>query len=56
MSLESAGVVEPDIASVDRPALAVPLGPSWDIEVKDYLSHDRVEYYVRHFTGSGRPT
>jgi membrane-bound lytic murein transglycosylase D len=56
MSLESAGVIEPDIASVDRPALAVPLGPSWDIEVKDYLSHDRVEYYVRHFTGSGRPT
>src|SRR5687767_1724145 len=56
MSLESAGVVEPDIVSVDRPALAVPLGASWDIEVKDYLSHDRVEYYVRHFTGRGRPT
>ena len=56
MSLESAGVVEPDIVTVDRPALAVPLGAAWDIEVKDYLSHDRVEFYVRHFTGRGRPT
>ena len=56
MSLESAGVVEADIVTVDRPALAVPLGASWDIEVKEYLSHDRVEFYVRHFTGRGRPT
>lgn len=28
---------------------------SWDIEVKEYLSHDRVDFYVRRFTGSARP-
>jgi membrane-bound lytic murein transglycosylase D len=56
MALESAGVVEADIVTVDRPALSVPVEASWDIEVKEYLSHDRVEYYVRRFTGSSRPT
>ena len=56
MALESAGVVEADIVSVDRPALSVPVEASWDIEVKDYLSHDRVEFYVRRFTGSSRNT
>jgi membrane-bound lytic murein transglycosylase D len=56
MALESAGVVEPDIVTVDRPALAVPVEASWDIEVRDYLSHDRVEYYVRRFTGPSRST
>jgi membrane-bound lytic murein transglycosylase D len=56
MALESAGVVEADIVSVDRPALSVPVEASWDIEVKEYLSHDRVEYYVRRFTGSSRST
>ena len=56
MALESAGVVEADIVTVDRPALSVPVEASWDIEVKEYLSHDRVEFYVRHFTGRGRPT
>jgi membrane-bound lytic murein transglycosylase D len=29
---------------------------SWDIEVKPYLSHDRVDFYVRRFTGPARPT
>ena len=56
MALESAGVVEPDIVAVDRPALAVPVEASWDIEVREYLSHDRVEYYVRRFTGPSRGT
>ena len=56
MALESAGVVEPDIVTVDRPALAVPVEASWDIEVRDYLSHDRVEYYIRRFTGPSRST
>lgn len=56
MALESAGVVEADIVTVDRPALAVPIEASWDIEVKEYLSHDRVEYYVRRFTGPARST
>ena len=35
---------------------AAPSEASWDIEVKDYLSHDRVDFYVRRFTGSARPT
>ena len=56
MALESAGVVEADIVTVDRPALSVPVEATWDIEVKEYLSHDRVEFYVRRFTGSARPT
>lgn len=56
MALESAGVVEADIVTVDRPALAVPVEASWDIEVREYLSHDRVEYYVRRFTGPSRST
>jgi membrane-bound lytic murein transglycosylase D len=56
MALESAGVVEADIVSVDRPALSLPVEATWDIEVKEYLSHDRVEFYVRRFTGSARPT
>jgi membrane-bound lytic murein transglycosylase D len=35
---------------------AVPAEASWDIEVRDYMSHDRVEFYVRRFTGPARPT
>ena len=55
-SLESAGV----IASVpDAPEPPAPVGPaeaSWDIEVTPYLSHVRVEFYVRRFTGQSRST
>ena len=55
--LEATGSVEPPTYEV----LELP-GPkrvpeaSWDIEVKDYLSHDRVEFYVRRFSGSQRST
>lgn len=38
----------------DSVAVASPAGPSWDIEVESYEDHDRVVYYVRLFTGSGR--
>src|SRR5690349_5477799 len=41
-ALESAGVV---VASTD--AVAAPVAPaeaSWDIEVKEYLTHDRVDF------------
>ncbi len=30
------------------------LEPSWDIDVRSYETHDRVEYYIRAFTGSAR--
>lgn len=49
----SAVAVIPELV---EPPAAVPAEASWDIEVRDYLSHDRVEFYVRRFTGSARPT
>lgn len=36
------------------PADATATEPSWDIEVRDYESMDRVEHYVRLFSGSAR--
>ena len=38
-------------ASVDS---SVPEGPTWDIDVRSYEGHRRVEYYVNAFTGSAR--
>lgn len=31
-----------------------PADASWDIEVRSYLGHDRVDYYLRRFTGEAR--
>lgn len=28
--------------------------PTWDIDVRSYETHDRVEYYIRSFTGAAR--
>jgi peptidoglycan lytic transglycosylase D len=36
----SAATAEPDV--------------TWDIDVRSYLTHDRVEYYVQRFTGDAR--
>jgi membrane-bound lytic murein transglycosylase D len=33
---------------------APPADASWDIEIRQYLTHDRVEYYLRRFTGEAR--
>lgn len=55
MLLESEGSIAPSVLSGETPAW-VPADASWDIEVKDYLEHERVEFYVRRFTGSARPT
>ena len=38
-------------AAVDT---AVPEGPTWDIDVRSYEGHRRVEFYVRAFTGPSR--
>ena len=38
-------------AAVDS---SVPEGPTWDIDVRSYEGHRRVEYYVNAFTGSAR--
>lgn len=44
----------PEIAEPPRPS---PLAEaSFDIEVHDYLSNDRVEFYIDRFTGPARPT
>jgi membrane-bound lytic murein transglycosylase D len=54
--LESPGVV---VTAADAAEPVKPIAPaaaSWDIEVKDYLSHDRVEFYVKRFTGSSKRT
>ena len=40
-------------AAADR-ADSATLAPSWDIEVRSYESTDRVEHYVRMFTGPSR--
>ena len=36
------------------PETAVPEGPTWDIDVRSYEAHRRVEFYVAAFTGSAR--
>ena len=54
--LESAGVVFTSTEAAEAPTLAFLTAPSWDIEVKEYMSHDRVEFYVRRFTGPSRAT
>ena len=51
----SAGTVAPMLESADAPPW-IPPTVSWDIEVKPYLTNDRVEFYVRRFTGSSRST
>ena len=46
-----------DSASVPAVALATVASVpeiTWDIDVRSYLTHDRVEYYVRRFSGDGR--
>ena len=42
--------------AVVAPPPAAPVEATWDIEVRDYLSHDRVEFYVKRFTGPSRST
>jgi membrane-bound lytic murein transglycosylase D len=54
--LESSGVIVTGTEPIEPLKPAVPAVASWDIEVKEYLSHDRVDFYVRRFTGSARPT
>jgi membrane-bound lytic murein transglycosylase D len=56
VTLESEGAVAASAEIAPPPASVVRAEASWDIEVKEYLSHDRVEFYVRRFTGSARPT
>ena len=53
---ESGGSVEPTYEVLELPGPKRAPEASWDIEVKEYLSHDRVDFYVRRFTGSQRPT
>lgn len=53
----SGAVVEESAAMIDVPDAASPATPveaSWDIDVRSYLSHDRVDFYVRRFTGTAR--
>jgi peptidoglycan lytic transglycosylase D len=52
--IESTGRVAV-LEAAEAPA-AAPAEASWDIEVKDYLSHDRVEFYIHRFTSTSRPT
>ena len=54
--LESTGGVEPAAVAVARAPWEMSAEPTWDIEVKEYLSHDRVDFYVRRFTGTSRNT
>lgn len=48
----SAAPADPVAAEVEAPAVRP--DASWDIEVTEYLSHDRVDYYLQRFTGAAR--
>ena len=39
---------------ISNPPETVPEGPTWDIDVRSYEAHRRVEFYVNAFTGSAR--
>ncbi len=41
-------------AALSATAASVP-EITWDIDVRSYLTHDKVEYYVRRFSGDARP-
>src|SRR5688572_4208129 len=43
-----------DSAIAQLPDSTVPEGPTWDIDVRSYEAHRRVEFYVNAFTGSAR--
>ena len=43
-----------DSAIEQLPDSTVPEGPTWDIDVRSYEAHRRVEFYVNAFTGSAR--
>jgi membrane-bound lytic murein transglycosylase D len=55
-SLADSSVLESSGTVADAAAPAIPAEASWDIEVRDYLEHDRVEFYLKRFSGSARPT
>src|SRR5688572_30487654 len=39
---------------IPDPPEPVPEGPTWDMDVRSYETHRRVEFYVNAFTGSAR--
>lgn len=42
--------------SMSGPALVEDAEPTWDIDVRSYETHERVQKYVALFSGSARPT
>jgi membrane-bound lytic murein transglycosylase D len=55
-TLESPGTIGSEAESMEATTPVVPVEASWDIEVRDYLANDRVDFYLRRFTGPARPT
>ena len=51
-----AAAVFGDSAVAQLPDSSVPEGPTWDIDVRSYETHRRVEFYINVFTGSSRET
>jgi membrane-bound lytic murein transglycosylase D len=43
-----------DSIIAEPPDTSVPEGPTWDIDVRSYETHRRVEFYVNAFTGSAK--
>ena len=41
-------------STVAPPDSSLPEGPTWDIDVRSYETHRRVEFYVNAFRGSAR--
>ena len=55
-TVESPGALDSSTESAEPAAPVVREDASFDIAVRDYLDHNRVEYYVKRFTGSSRST
>jgi membrane-bound lytic murein transglycosylase D len=46
--------VRPPDANIAIPVMALPDGPSWDIDVRSYETTTRVAHYITHFAGPAR--
>lgn len=55
-ALSHTAVVIPAADSMSAAAGSEEAEPTWDIDVRSYETHDRVQKYISIFTGSARPT
>lgn len=51
---ESSIELSADVEAVMSAPAGPPAPAEWDIDVKSYLEHDRVDFYLKRFTGPAR--